>query len=309
MRAVLLAMVVAAAPAQAAETLKVEHKPVLCVVAGTHPWIEARAAGAVSMRVRFRVADDDAWYGVRLSEEEQGFAGALPAPEASVESFRYVVDAVGADTQTTSSPEASVRVVKPEIGCGTQGVGPSVPTAVVAVDAPEGRPALPDGFGGAAQDGEEKIGMFDIGPHTALIAAVGVGGAAFTAARLVAGDQEVPTQTVEFAGSNPPPGSSIPFDAPALTMRVRATSSKAIPAGTMIVSFRAPSELGWCLTLFASHNGIPADTPTVVELSQFLGRPQCDGPFSTVEVLATVRGANQEDVYSGHLAVSYTFTR
>jgi hypothetical protein len=32
----------------------VEHQPLRCVVAGMHPWLQARAPGAVAMRARFR---------------------------------------------------------------------------------------------------------------------------------------------------------------------------------------------------------------------------------------------------------------
>ena len=283
----------------------IEHRPLRCVVAHTHPWIQARATDAVAVQARFRLLDSRDWYAVRLTEDEDGWVGALPQPRASLNAFVYYLEATDAATETARTAEQKVRVVAAESACGTEGVGPSVPEATVTAEAPRGRPPLPKGFAAVEEESVGgKVGVFGFSPRTSVLAGFGLSAAAVGVA-LAISEASSPNQ-VELVSSSPPPGSTISLAAMAISVRVRVKSSRDIGPGSVALSLRPAGAPGNCVSLWSAHTGIAADSPAEVTLSRVLF-VECPAPFTTQEAHAVVRGPGETDVFGDELPLSYSF--
>jgi hypothetical protein len=297
----------AASPRLAAEAPPViEHQPLRCVVARSYPWIQARAAGAVAVRARFRRLGSHDWYVVRLSDEADGWTGALPRPGTSLAAFAYLLEATDAAAGTTRTPEHTVRVVPGEGACGTDGVGPSVPEAMVTAEGPRGRPALPKGFEAGEPEAQgAKVGVLDISPRTAVVAALGVGAAAAGAA-LVLTDKPEAVNRVELLGSTPASGATISYGSLALSIRVRVTSASDLGAGGVLIDVGPIGRAGGCVVMYAPHQGLTAGRALEVTVDRVVF-VDCVPPFTATHVTAVVNGPNIVDTFGNPLPLSYSF--
>lgn len=285
----------------------IEHQPLRCIVAGMHPWVQAAAPGAVAVQARFRLLDARQWYGVRLTEDEDGWVGALPRPKASLRGFVYYLEATDASATTARTAEHSVRVVASESACGTEGVSQSVSDADVLAETPAGRPGLPKGFDGPRQEpAGGKIGVFSFSPRTSALVALGLGG---TAAGIAAalGSGEPRTSRVELVWSDPPPGSTISLASFALSVRVRLRSSRDVAAGSVVLGLRPVGYAGWCVTLFGAHPALSPDAGVEVTLDRLMPFLPCTSPFTTQQAQVTVRGPDETDAFGNDLPISYSF--
>lgn len=293
--------------ALAGAPLVIEHQPLRCVVAHTHPWIQARAGDAVAVHARFRRLDSREWYTVRLTEDEDGWVGALPRPRASLGAFAYYVEAADEAAATARTAEHEVRVVGEESACGAEGVGPSVPEAEVIAAAPRGKPPLPKGFDEAGQEpAGEKVGVFGFSPRTSVLVGLGVSAAAFGVGLAVANQETPSPNSVELISSSPPPGSTVSLSSLALSVRLRLSSSRDIGPGSVAVTLRPTGSPGNCVDLWSAHPGLTADRPLEVLLERVLF-VQCEPPFATQEAWVEVRGPGENVVFSDSLPLPYSF--
>ena len=284
----------------------IEHQPLRCVVAGSYPWIEARADDVAALMVRFRRADSRDWYTVRLTDDGEQWSGALPRPEARLGSFVYYLEATDTAARSSRTAEATVRVAVSEAACGSEGVGPSVPEASVVAEAPKGKPSLPKGFGEVKQDDGQAKGMFDLSPRTALVAALLVGGGAVAVAKAVADKPLETVEKIEVLGSSPPPGSTLSVRSLALAVRVRVTTKADVAAGSVIVDLRSPGQPIGCVTLRTTHPGLLAGRPLELTVDQLVF-VQCPAPFATDQAEVVVRGPGETDVVSDRFPLPYSF--
>lgn len=285
----------------------IEHQPVRCIVAGMHPWLQARAEGAVAVVARFRPPEGRDWYSVRLTEDEDGWVGGLPKPGAALRGFVYYLEATDASAGSSRTAEHSVRVVKDESACGADGVGQSISDADVVAESPSGRPGLPKGFDGPREPSAGgKVGVFSFSPRTSALAALAVGGVVAGVA-VAAAKSSPPHSSVELVASSPPNGSVISMSSFALSVRVRLRSTRDIGPGEVVLGLRPSDFAGWCVSLFGSHPGLSADDAVDVTLDRLFPFQPCTPPFTTQQARVDVRGPSTNDEFGSELPLSYSF--
>lgn len=135
-----------------ATTLSVAHDRVSCMVAGSHPQIDATLVpepGVQAGRVYFHSALGRQFYYVEMQREGGRFVGTLPKPSATASPVTYYVEGLGTDHSQARSPETMARVVENGSDCDDgklaavgQGGTP------VQVFSTTGATTLPPGFTG-----------------------------------------------------------------------------------------------------------------------------------------------------------------
>jgi hypothetical protein len=244
---------------------------------------------------------------VRLTEDEDGWVGALPRPETGLRGLAYYLEATDAAAGGARTAEYSVRVVADESDCGADGVGQSVSEADVDAEGPSGRPGIPKGFDGPREEpAGERVGVFSLSPCTSALVALGVGGIAAGIAAAVSG-QPATHSSVDVVGSAPPTGSVISMEGFALAVRVRLRSNQDIGAGEVVLGLRPGDFNGWCVTLVGPHPGLRADSPVGVTLDQLFPILPGPPPFTTQQARVTVRGPGGVDEFASDVPLAYTF--
>lgn len=153
--AAVLAVVVLSSSLAIADTLRIEHSPVGCVVAGKYPRFEARFTPAeviAKARVLFQPKDAAHWYAVAMRAQGPAFQGVLPKPKKSLEAFRYYIEATDKTASTARTPDQTATVVASAAECQGKVVAGALGSASVALEVPAGAPTVPVGFasGGVA---------------------------------------------------------------------------------------------------------------------------------------------------------------
>jgi hypothetical protein len=176
-----------------AESLRIQHEPLRCLLAGRFPVIDAcfePAARVAQARVYFQADDLEKWHWVDLQPLGPCRRAILPRPEPEAHRVRYVIAATDVDARNAGTPEEVVEVVTAEADCGERPLAPFLSDAAVVV----GGGGHPEYFmRGGASGG---LG----GP--ALAAIVGGGVALATAAVLLAGGSEPePAETPSARGA------------------------------------------------------------------------------------------------------------
>jgi hypothetical protein len=133
--------------------LSVAATPVLCMVAGTNPQLDAGITPGDQVqvgRVYFKSVLGDAFFYVEMTLEAGRYVGVLPKPRLDAGPITYYVEGVGLDYSQSQSPEVQAVVVEKQEDCGDLPVamlGPSGPVRVFSVG---GGTALPPGFSGVS---------------------------------------------------------------------------------------------------------------------------------------------------------------
>jgi len=304
----------------APDASSIEHTPMTCVVAGTYPWIEARAPETVSAAwVRLRPADSEAWYGVRLALQDGRWAGSLPSPEARLGSFVYYVEVTHDAARSERTADQIVRVVSDASACGAEQVGPSVADALPLVEAPAAGAPVPPGFGeqkvedDAHVEGVMKVGVFGMGPVASVLAGVGVTAAAVALGVDRAGSSEnLSTSRINFLGSDPGVGSQISLAAFHLSLWFRAVSDETLGPGSVAVSLRpstqvaSPGNPTSCIDMWVPHGGLASGLATDITVARVLF-VTCEPPFSVSGAVVTVRGPGETDRFSQGFPMEFEF--
>jgi hypothetical protein len=106
-------ILLAVATASWADEIVIDHNPVVCMLAGKYPEIEARLLppGAGTARVHFRAANTPYWSSVAMKAEGDVLRAALPKPSSSSRDLYYYIAATNPSLGATRSPDYLVAVV------------------------------------------------------------------------------------------------------------------------------------------------------------------------------------------------------
>jgi hypothetical protein len=203
--------------AGAAQTLRIEHDGVGCVVAGQYPRLEARVEPAASVgraRVQFRSEGSPVWYFVDMALSGESYVGTLPKPRPSLKRFAYYIEVAGTQLETVRTGDFTPVVVSGAAECDPKAALAGVATAgPSAVGAPVGAPPVPPGFaplgvpvaaGSSAAAGAAAGG----GISTAAIVGIVAGGAAAVGGAVAVASSK--DSGGDKGGSSPPPTSAPP---------------------------------------------------------------------------------------------------
>lgn len=201
----------------AAQTLRIQHDGVGCVVAGQYPRLEARVEPAASVgraRIQFRSEGSPVWYFVDMARSGESFVGTLPKPRPSLKRFAYYIEVAGTQLETVRTGDFTPVVVSGAAECdpkatlaGAAAAGPS------AIGAPAGAPAAPPGFAplaaqGAAASTAAAGAAAGGGISTAAIVGIVAGGAAAVGGAVAVASSKDSGE--DKSGSSPPPSSTPP---------------------------------------------------------------------------------------------------
>jgi len=144
-----LAIAVLAPVSLAADTLRIEHAPVGCVIAEKFPRLEARFApgdAVAKAKVLFQTEGARHWYAVAMKPEGSAFSGVLPRPRKSLKAYRYYIEATDTAMGVSRTPEYTTTVAEGPAACQGKMVAGALGSASVALEIPVGAPAVPVGF-------------------------------------------------------------------------------------------------------------------------------------------------------------------
>ncbi len=273
--------------------IKIDHRPIACVLAGQNPRIDARFTpdqDVASARLKFRT--DQRWYAVPLETVAGRAVAVLPQPKGGLDRFEYRIEVIGLEADVVESPATTVRVVKDAADCGGGKIAATAtPEKSLLVDMPPGSTKntrlVPDGFSPDGVAGD--IGVFDFGPKTALVGATAAGAGALVFLRNRSTAPLAPPEhaVISFLGSEPPPGSSFSAASTVITFRLRiVTNSDNLVPGSLAVDFNA------CTEVRVPFAGLAANTTADLEVSGRLQPYACFLPTFTGRLFYSAYDAN-----------------
>jgi hypothetical protein len=154
----------------------IDHQAVDCLLAGSHPLLDARfnPQDVAKPRVYFRADGTVNWYYVDMNAGDGGYHGILPKPQATTRKIDYYIEALGQTLVSGRTQEYGPLVVKRKSECDKKmiaAVAASAGKLVVGSDT-AGAPPIPAGF--------EAAGIVVAGAAASTSAAAAVSGSSHT---------------------------------------------------------------------------------------------------------------------------------
>jgi hypothetical protein len=188
----------AAAPLEAA--LTIEHQAVGCVLADSHPRLQARfdpVAQVGRARVFFRASGTPHWYSVEMAAQAGLWTGVLPKPKRSTSGIEYYLEVTDRAFAPSRTAQQAAVVVAGPLACKDAPLAAVSASERVVVSAAAGAPPVPAGFLDA--------GLLAAGGGLSTTALVGIigGGAVVGGAVAVGrgGDKRPEERPLRIAGS------------------------------------------------------------------------------------------------------------
>jgi polysaccharide export outer membrane protein len=147
----LTVLVAAAAPSRG---LKIDHRPVACLLKDRFALIDAVVEPTEEVqRVRayFRSSVDESFFFVEMPLSLGRFSGTLPKPREKAGPVLYFLEALGADGNVRRTPEMSAQIVRKPEACPTEArLADVAPDGDIRVGATTASRSKPRGFSGVS---------------------------------------------------------------------------------------------------------------------------------------------------------------